>query len=54
MTTEERLNLIDFIIDAIWEVEGHQLNIVEIAELTTSTDDELLELADWYDYLLDK
>jgi hypothetical protein len=47
----DRKELIDFIIDAIWHIEGVEVHPHEFWEVPT---EELEKKAEWYDYLLGK
>lgn len=51
MTARERQQLIDFIQDAIYEIEGVMVDRDEIGDKSS---EELQKDADWYDYLLGK
>ncbi|MGF9741597.1 hypothetical protein ABEX38_29965 [Priestia megaterium] len=51
MTPREREMLIDFIIDAVYEIEGVKLDRFYFAD---KTQEEIQEEADWLDYLLGK
>lgn len=54
MTDERRKELVDFIVQAIKEIEDYDLTDNEVDGIYAMTDDEILEKADLYDYLLDK
>jgi hypothetical protein len=51
MTPREREFLIDFIIDAIFEIEGVKMDRFYFADMPA---EEIQKEADWLDYLLGK
>ena len=54
MTEERREELVDFIVLAIKDIEDYDLTENEIDGIYALTDEEIVEKADWYNYLLGK
>lgn len=54
MTDERKSELVDFIVLAIKELEDYDLTENEVDGIYAMSDDEIMEKADWYDYLLGK
>ena len=54
MNDDTRKHLVQFIVQAIYDLEEYKLSVAEVLEIERLSDADLQEKADWYDYLLGK